>query len=264
MNREREQSLYSVFPLYNAAWSKIMGEYIPVGLNNLGNTCYGNAVLQALTHSDLLYECIRSKSHSHTTNGDSESLKGRSQCVLCALENHIITARYQSFQNSSNISTFPLYLSIRDDSTCKNSLLSPSSIPVSSWSFRGRDYSNYRNEGNLRRLAIIDKFYEHRNQPHYQQYQHQQQQQQITSKISISPSDIYDLLPLISPTLKHGRQVKHSNSAVYIHKKNCIYCWAIKCFLKINHILNVSYKYISIITWLSMIESFLLVLLYWW
>jgi ubiquitin C-terminal hydrolase len=145
-----------------------MGEYLPVGLNNLGNTCYGNSVIQALTHSDLLYDCIRLSSHSHANN-DQESKKSSSKCVLCALEIHIKTARYQSCRNSNAT----LHLSIRDASN--HSLSSSALLPASSWSFRGRDHLKYP-------LKHTDSLYEHSNQ---------QQQQHITAKVSISPSDIY-------------------------------------------------------------------------
>ena len=102
----------------------------PIGLDNIGNTCFCNAVLQALTFCEPLYEeILKSKlnettqrvQHDNTPDNDivvgqdglskSEAHKtidmnDNDHCFLCELENHIIHIReLAGFTSTSTLVT---------------------------------------------------------------------------------------------------------------------------------------------------------------
>ncbi|OQR79636.1 ubiquitin carboxyl-terminal hydrolase 36 isoform X1 [Tropilaelaps mercedesae] len=61
------------------------GSRVQVGLTNVGNTCYFNAMLQCLTNCKPFYNYIRSETH------DRNICKRGDQCVLCLLKSFCVS-----------------------------------------------------------------------------------------------------------------------------------------------------------------------------
>ncbi|KAJ2771366.1 hypothetical protein IWQ57_002245 [Coemansia nantahalensis] len=79
------RAAHSLFPAERlaAGWRKMWP--IGPGLNNLGNTCFLNSVLQCLTYTPPLAEYMLSREHS-------AGCRAGDNCMLCKFEMHVVRA----------------------------------------------------------------------------------------------------------------------------------------------------------------------------
>ncbi|KAJ2822924.1 hypothetical protein FBU31_004446, partial [Coemansia sp. 'formosensis'] len=89
------RAAHSLFPSERLAESWRMVRPIGPGLNNLGNTCFLNSVLQCLTYTAPLAEYMLSREHS-------SSCRAGDNCILCKFESHV--GRALSKRENSSIS----------------------------------------------------------------------------------------------------------------------------------------------------------------
>ncbi|KAJ2849320.1 hypothetical protein IWW36_002706 [Coemansia brasiliensis] len=89
------RAAHSLFPAerLSAGWRSIRP--IGPGLNNLGNTCFLNSVLQCLTYTAPLAEYMLAREHS-------DSCRAGDNCMLCKFELHV--GRALSKRDSTSIS----------------------------------------------------------------------------------------------------------------------------------------------------------------
>ncbi|KAJ1860086.1 hypothetical protein LPJ73_001533 [Coemansia sp. RSA 2703] len=89
------RAAHSLFPTERLSDSWVHMHSIGPGLNNLGNTCFLNSVLQCLTHTPVLAEYMLTRKHS-------ASCRAGDNCMLCRFEAHVVRAL--SKRESSSIS----------------------------------------------------------------------------------------------------------------------------------------------------------------
>ncbi|KAJ2695871.1 hypothetical protein FB645_006351 [Coemansia sp. IMI 203386] len=89
------RAAHSLFPNERLATSWKQVRPIGPGLNNLGNTCFLNSVLQCLTYTPSLAEYMLTREHS-------ASCRAGDNCLLCRFEAHVVRAL--SKRESSSLS----------------------------------------------------------------------------------------------------------------------------------------------------------------
>ncbi|KAJ2648082.1 hypothetical protein IWW40_004170 [Coemansia sp. RSA 1250] len=89
------RAAHSLFPAerLSSGWRSIRS--IGPGLNNLGNTCFLNSVLQCLTYTAPLAEYMLTREHS-------DSCRAGDNCMLCKFESHV--GRTLSKRESTSVS----------------------------------------------------------------------------------------------------------------------------------------------------------------
>ena len=237
--------------------------YLPVGLQNLGNTCFCNSVLQALTSSDVVCQAVEASphictcqknrstiedavkkgasgtmvihkksgmstanvcgdydelsfgpevnsSHSNSLGSSASSSSNRSvdgswrqKCVLCALEKHIKIARYSGIENDAVIahSFSPSLFESRQPGAFR-SIIEDQTTNLPHLNYRsdiGNNSNGQQRRQLYRRSSSQGSVLNQLSVSDYKRYQ--------SSKAAvISPHEIVDLLPLLSTSLKRGRQ----------------------------------------------------------